>query len=76
MRLSEIWSLFSKKELPAKIFTNAKFEYYVSYETHDYKIIIKYFKVANQQSIEITKDNIPQPIFSAMLQNDEWQEQA
>ena len=74
MKLSYIWSLFAKKDVPAKLYSNPKFEYLVSYETNDYDIIVKYYKIAGDSHILITKDNIPQSVFSSMLQNDEWVE--
>ena len=74
MKLSYIWSLFAKKDVPAKLYSNPKFEYLVSYETNDYDIIVKYYKIAGDSHILITKDNIPQSVLSSMLQNDEWVE--
>ena len=73
MKLSEIWSLYSKKDVPEKMYSNPKFDYFVSYENQDFNIIVKYYKKADNTHILITKDNIPQSTFSAMLQNDCWE---
>ena len=64
MKLSYIWSLFAKKDVPAKLYSNPKFEYLVSYETNDYDIIVKYYKIAGDSHILITKDNIPHNPYS------------
>ena len=55
------------------MYSNPKFDYFVSYETQDFNIIVKYYKKADNTHILITKDNIPQSTFSAMLQNDCWE---
>ncbi len=72
MRLSSVWSDFSKRDVEQSFFTNSNFGYQVSFETNDYDVKVRYFKINGANLTEVKKDDIPQTVFSAMLQNDNW----
>jgi hypothetical protein len=73
MRLSSIWSSFSKKDVEQQFYKNPKFLYQVSFETVSFEIVVRYYKVSDNNRSEVKKDDIPQPTFSAMLQSDCWE---
>lgn len=74
MRISAIWSLFSKKNSDVKIFQNPNFNYLVGFSSENYEITNNYYQLVNNELVEIVKYDIPQQKFSAMLQSDKWSE--
>ena len=74
MRISAIWSLFSSKDVTAKKYENPDFNYLVEFETKDFDVKNRYYKTSNSGISEISKYDIPQPQFSAMLQSEKWTE--
>ncbi len=75
MKISAIWSLFSSKNVANKRFKNPYFNFLVEFETRDFEIKNRYYKKNNDNSFtEVSKYDIPQPQFSAMLQSDDWSE--
>ncbi|MBQ8708332.1 MAG: hypothetical protein IJ523_09625 [Succinivibrionaceae bacterium] len=73
MRISSIWSGFSSRDAEQKFYRNPKFKYQVSFETSGWNIIVKYYKSAENGPVEVKKDDIPQAVFSAMLQSEDWE---
>lgn len=69
MRISECYSeMRGIKDSEIFEFRNKKFRYTVQMYTRDWVMNRRFFLKGE----EVDVDKIPNPLFSAMLQNDEW----
>lgn len=76
MRISNIWSSFTKENTSPVFFKNSKFEYKLSFQTNDFVVSIKFYYLDEKcGQVEIKRENIPQSTFSAMLQDDCWEQE-
>lgn len=69
MRISECYTqIRDKRDSPIYEFSNKKFKYTVQFFTKDWTVTKRYFLKGD----EISVDSIPNEVFSAMMQSDEW----
>ncbi len=69
MRISECWGeLKGQRDSEVYEFTNKQFEYTVQMYTKEWTMERKFYKDGNEVDI----DSIPDGIFAAMMQNDNW----
>lgn len=69
MRISQCYSdIKGKKDSDVFEFRNKKFKYTVQMYTRDWTVTRRFFLKGE----EIDVDKIPNPLFSAMLQDDNW----
>ncbi len=73
MRLSAVWNSFSQRDAERRYYANPDFQYRVSFETAAFQICVRYYQQKNGEEQEIRKDDIPQTVFSAMLQSENWE---
>lgn len=69
MRISECYfQIRGSRDCLPYIFTNKHFDYTVHMYTKEWTIIREFYKDGQLQEL----DNIPDKLFAAMMQNDEW----